>query len=105
MGSACKAVMPKMVSSVYFSWTVLMLSTLCLDYCQACFTTDKQPNVPCVFPFTYLGSTYSGCTSVSDPDRKLWCATKVDENGSYINKTKQWGYCSTDCPDGDVETV
>ena len=96
---------------------------ICFQLCGGCFTTDKEPNVPCVFPFTYLvrkvpsyrltktkrsannslsyfqGVTYSGCTDVNDYPGKLWCATKVDENGSYIAGSKQYGYCEEDCPE------
>merc|ERR1712106_660148 len=63
---------------------------------QACLTTD---NVPCVFPFTYKSISYAGCTDASDSPGNLWCATKVDENGSYINESKLFGYCAADCPD------
>jgi len=63
---------------------------------QACLTTD---NVPCVFPFTYKSISYAGCTDASDSPGNLWCATKVDENGSYINGSKLFGYCAADCPD------
>eukprot|EP00092_Neocalanus_flemingeri_P015778 GFUD01017082.1.p1 GENE.GFUD01017082.1~~GFUD01017082.1.p1 ORF type:complete len:578 (-),score=97.32 GFUD01017082.1:48-1781(-) len=96
--------MVKMRRSTNLSWTLLLFSGLWLDSGLGCLTTDKDPNVPCVFPFTYLGTVYSGCTRANDPDEKLWCATKVDENGSYINHSKQYGYCSEDCPDGDLET-
>eukprot|EP00092_Neocalanus_flemingeri_P029387 GFUD01031904.1.p1 GENE.GFUD01031904.1~~GFUD01031904.1.p1 ORF type:complete len:569 (+),score=93.67 GFUD01031904.1:60-1766(+) len=96
--------MVKMQRSTNLSWTLLLFSGLWLDSGLGCLTTDKDPNVPCLFPFTYLGTIYSGCTQANDPNEKLWCATKVDENGSYINHSKQYGYCSEDCPDGDLET-
>jgi len=70
-----------------------------------CFTVDKNPNVPCVFPFTYRGIKYTGCTRVSDKAGKRWCATNVDENGFYINNSKQYGYCEEDCPDSDHDEI
>ncbi|XP_025975853.2 matrix metalloproteinase-9 [Dromaius novaehollandiae] len=43
---------------------------------------------PCVFPFTFLGESYSTCTSAGRQDGKLWCAT----TGSY-DADKKWGFC------------
>ncbi|CAK0812418.1 unnamed protein product [Prorocentrum cordatum] len=47
--------------------------------------------IPCVFPFEYGGSTYSGCTAANwiTP----WCATAVSGSGSMSD----WGHCSTTC--------
>ena len=50
--------------------------------------------MPCVFPFTYLGSMYTTCTEQESPSGEAWCATRVDDNGDYIGK---WGYCSRAC--------
>jgi hypothetical protein len=48
----------------------------------------------CVFPFTYDGVQYYGCTSVGqDP---LWCATELGE-------PYRWGYC--DCPSSGQDTI
>ena len=46
----------------------------------------------CVFPFTYYGETYHNCTNIDKP-RGLWCATKVDGNGTM----ERWGYCNDFC--------
>merc|ERR1712112_430304 len=46
----------------------------------SCTTWD---GVPCMFPFTYEGKTYTKCTSV-DQDT-LWCMTDV---------AGEWGYCN-----------
>ncbi|NWX95254.1 MMP9 protein, partial [Nothoprocta ornata] len=43
---------------------------------------------PCVFPFTFLGQSYSACTSAGRQDGKLWCATTA----SY-DDDKKWGFC------------
>ena len=47
-----------------------------------CFTQ------PCIFPFTYKGSTFNDCT-LFDGDEE-WCASKVYDNGTM----KDWDYCS-----------
>uniref|UniRef100_A0A6Q2XMF3 72 kDa type IV collagenase n=1 Tax=Esox lucius TaxID=8010 RepID=A0A6Q2XMF3_ESOLU len=43
---------------------------------------------PCVFPFTFLGDTYDGCTASGRSDGKMWCATTK----SYDDDRK-WGFC------------
>ena len=62
-----------------------------------CLTTnsDDSPvkNAPCVFPFKYNGKTHNSCTM--DGESKLWCSTKVDQNGQYLKN--QWGFCGEDC--------
>ena len=32
---------------------------------------------PCRIPFVFDGVEYDGCTSVTDPEGKRWCSTKV----------------------------
>ena len=61
---------------------------------EICRTNDEGPvkNDPCIFPFILHGNTYESCTNITDPDGKLWCATKVDENGSLVRGS--WGYCN-----------
>jgi len=82
-----------------------LILTLSGSLGQACFTTpeSKKPNVPCVFPFIYKGKTYNECTRDTDPEGKRWCATKVDEEDFYIERSGEYGYCSVECFDKDLD--
>merc|ERR1712013_164518 len=80
---------------MYSSLANVLLLLVYVGSYDACTTVD---NTPCVFPFIYQGVNHSECTNATDSSGKLWCATKVDKNGFYINKSKQWGYCSEECP-------
>merc|ERR1712193_282187 len=54
----------------------------------------------CVFPFTYGGTTFSGCAEWvygGEHQGKLWCSTKVDSTGTHVNGEGNYGFCSTDC--------
>lgn len=84
----------------------LIVLTVGLAAARGCFTTDRSPNVPCVFPFIYQGKTYDECTRDSDPEGKRWCATKVDDDGLYIENSGQYGYCSQQCfeKDSSIDT-
>ncbi|XP_054996026.1 matrix metalloproteinase-9 [Sorex araneus] len=42
----------------------------------------------CVFPFTFLGKEYSGCTREGRTDGFLWCATTPN-----FDDDKKWGFC------------
>ncbi|KAJ7390797.1 peptidase M10A [Desmophyllum pertusum] len=48
-------------------------------------------HAPCVFPFIYLGKTYTECTYKDEEHSNPWCAT----TGNYDND-KKWGHCQTD---------
>lgn len=71
---------------------------------SSCQTLDTDSDsrakigVPCVFPFTYKGVSYSGCTADTDPDGQLWCATRVDKDGNYVSNSGQYGHCNQYCP-------
>ncbi|KAL7888463.1 hypothetical protein AOLI_G00034370 [Acnodon oligacanthus] len=43
----------------------------------------------CVFPFTYMGKSYSECTAEGRNHGAKWCATTA----SY-DKDRKWGFCS-----------
>ena len=43
-----------------------------------------QVNVSCAFPFVLEGNKYDSCTTDEDPDVKLWCSTKTDEENVHV---------------------
>merc|ERR1712107_656751 len=54
----------------------------------------------CVFPFTYGGTTFSGCAEWvygGEHQGKLWCSTKVDSTGTHVNGEGNYGFCSSTC--------
>ena len=63
----------------------------------------SHPNVPCVFPFIYKGTTYNECTDV-DNNGVSWCATTtVCVNAPYFGclptYVPTWtGNCEPGCP-------
>jgi len=59
-----------------------------------CITSGgPKPGLPCVFPFTSGGQTYTSCTTNGNILGVAWCPTEVDGNGNTV--WNQWG----DCPD------
>merc|ERR1711990_366042 len=61
---------------------------------MGCLTVGgRKVNARCVFPFSFRGRTYNGCTTISL--KKLWCSTRTDSNGKHIRG--QWGYCNSAC--------
>merc|ERR1712214_116359 len=49
----------------------------------------------CVFPFTYMGVTYTGCPTAPFP--QPWCSTQTDRYGNHVNG--HWGDCNpSTCP-------
>ena len=71
--------------------------------CPTCLTTQDSPskNQACTFPFRFQGKLRYGCIRDADPDGKLWCSTKTDENLDHIKGQNFWGHCqqSNDCID------
>ena len=78
-----------------FKYFIQISVLLCLVYTLL----SKNPGVatalgkPCIFPFTYKGTTYKQCTG--DAHTTLWCSTT-----SLYNK--QWGNCQ---PIGTVRNL
>ena len=61
-----------------------------------CKTVDGRD---CVFPFTFLGQSYSYCTTAQSMNGAAWCATKVDSAGTVVNN--MWEDCKPECPRND----
>ena len=97
-----------------FACTIVALSLVPLVTSE-CVVNTIESNKTCVFPFTIFtdnkdgngsaeNNTYFECTTDHDPDKRPWCATKVDSNGVFLKK--QWDYCdleSQSCNDDGTE--
>ena len=97
-----------------FACTIVALSLVPLVTSE-CVVNTIESNETCVFPFTIFtdnkdgngsaeNNTYFECTTDHDPDKRPWCATKVDSNGVFLKK--QWDYCdleSQSCNDDGTE--
>ncbi|CAL4073043.1 unnamed protein product, partial [Meganyctiphanes norvegica] len=47
-------------------------------------TRQAQSAKSCQFPFIYTGVTHTTCTTVGDPEGKLWCSTKTDSQNNHV---------------------
>ena len=59
-------------------------------------TVNQESNglkTSCEFPFVFKDKIYYGCTTDTDPDGKLWCSTKTNENSEHISGQGFWGFC------------
>ena len=60
---------------------------------------SNDQTTPCQFPFILGNTTYYGCTSHLDPEGKLWCSTKTNDQSEHIGQKSFWGYClDPNCP-------
>lgn len=59
----------------------------------ACTTEDGEL---CVFPFKYEGKEHDGCVQ-GWTDSYRWCATGLDESGTFSKPSKKWGTCASHC--------
>lgn len=79
-----------------------VLLTVCAgDDCFTSQPTDPgvEAQVPCVFPFTYKGTTYDKCTAVDHEEGLEWCSTQVDSEGGHVTGSGRWGVCTSPaCP-------
>jgi len=68
---------------------------------NVCTTVSgRDPNKPCVFPFTFRGKTYNTCTWDMHhlTGRKAWCSTYVNDTGHHQGGQGNWGACGSGCP-------
>ena len=54
-------------------------------------TEEKDPKV-CIFPFSFRGKSYNGCTADHSTNKVEWCATEVNAEGEVIDG--KWGDCA-----------
>ena len=57
------------------------------------FGSKNGPVEDCVFPFTYNGKKYTGCSK--DGKGKWWCATRVNSKG--VMEKDKWARCNEYC--------
>ena len=67
--------------------------------CSITNAEGPQKNQPCAFPFKFKGKIYHKCTTVLDPDNKLWCSTRVNKLGKHVGGGGNYGYCDERCTD------
>jgi hypothetical protein len=58
--------------------------------------------MPCIFPFRYNGQAFSECITIDDPEYKLWCSTKVDDDGEHVPDGGYWGHCGPECEENKI---
>ena len=88
------------ITSRYFE-TYAAITSLFL-FQKGCNTNGgSHPNVPCVFPFIYKGTTYNECTDV-DNNGVPWCATQTLDD-AYV--PGYWGNCEEGCPGGSGNCI
>ena len=83
----------------FFVLVQLLYFQYVLIECKECITTKDsigdQKDLPCVFPFVIGDKTFNECTTDTDPDGRLWCATETDDSNNQIGG--KWGYCPDNC--------
>ena len=63
---------------------------------------SNDQTTPCQFPFILGNTTYYGCTTYLDPDGKLWCSTRTNDQSEHIGQKSFWGYClNPSCPNDE----
>ena len=91
-----------MRKKISFYLSLVSLSLASLEDPECLTKTARDPssnnNVPCIFPFSYLGKTYTTCTADGHLDQKSWCSTKVDAGGVHVEGGGNWGLCGPGCP-------
>ena len=64
-----------------------------------------DPDQSCIFPFKFQDKIYNACPFDPDDPSKTWCSTKVDNDGNHVVGQKQWGHCSSLCPQTDKKEI
>ena len=75
---------------VYLSFYVPLIRRLKED-CQT--SGGSSPGSKCVFPFSYKGMTYTGCTTMENSGAP-WCAISYHNNSIDV---KHWSNCGQGC--------
>lgn len=68
--------------------------------CEVTAVDGPARGLPCVFPFTWAGTTYHSCPRWTFGGRhqgRPWCSTKTDFSGEHINGQGNYGFCGRPC--------
>eukprot|EP00092_Neocalanus_flemingeri_P054714 GFUD01064474.1.p1 GENE.GFUD01064474.1~~GFUD01064474.1.p1 ORF type:complete len:306 (+),score=62.46 GFUD01064474.1:112-918(+) len=81
-----------------------------LERCPALCSAVSGPATgrECVFPFTWDGKTYQGCTPWTyggSNQGKMWCSTRTDGQGGHVNGGGNFGYCGPECPAAGTDLI
>merc|ERR1719423_309088 len=86
----CTAVTTTTTTTTTTSTTTVTTTTTTVTTTTTTTTTAAPTNVctttagtACVFPFTYMGQTYTSCTNAGG-FQPAWCSTKTDAYGNHI---------------------
>jgi len=77
------------MKNILQAFSLFLVIILCNSQPESCKTNGGDP---CVFPFEFEGVRYEKCTNDGSNDKKHWCATATDSNGTVI--TNNWGECN-----------
>merc|ERR1712064_221109 len=80
IGVCCSGKCEQLAGATYKTCTAVTTTSTAAPSSTVCTTTA---GTACVFPFTYMGTTYTSCTNAGG-FQTPWCSTKTDQYGNHI---------------------